>query len=236
MTVILDHASLTDAWRVAHPDTDTVSAFTPLEAIQRLGITADSPLNSWSAGKGYARGTWGKRLDYVLYRQPNRPNQHLPILKATSSKVVFMNPVPGHSFSYSDHFGLEATFEIIQVADEESGESSLPPPPRELSNESTATTIQALTSCYRFSRERSRRELLIFSLCLVILFGAIVGSAWLPYSWINPIFLVFTVFVAWLATTMLYEGFIFGNWECNALMNVIEELEIHRKGLEMTAN
>jgi len=37
------------------------------------------------------------------------------------------------------------------------------------------------------------------------------------------------VVIAWLATTMLYEGFIFGHWECNALMNVIEELEIHKK-------
>ena len=232
MTIILDHASLTDAWKVTHPNTDTISAFTPLEAVQKLGITADSPLNSYTAGKGYARGTWGKRLDYVLYRQPNRPNQILPILKVTSSQVVFMDPVPRHTFSYSDHFGLETTFEIIHEAEA----SSLLPSPRELSNESIAITIQALTSCYRFSRERSRRELLIFGFCLMILFGVIIGSAWLPRSWINPIFVLFTMFIAWLATTMLYEGFIFGHWECNALMNVIEELEVHRKGLEMAAN
>ena len=229
MTIILNHASLTDAWRVTHPNTDTVSVFTPLEAVQKLGITADSPLNSYTAGKGYARGTWGKRLDYVLYRQPNSPNQQLPILKATSSQVVFMDPVPGHRFSHSDHFGLETTFEIIH-------EAGVSTPPRELSNESIATTIHALTSCYRFSRERSRRELFIFGLCIVILFGVIIGSAWLPHSWINPIFILFTVFIAWLATTMLYEGFIFGHWECNALMNVIEELEIHKKGLEMATN
>ena len=232
MTIILNHASLTDAWKVTHRDTDTVSVFNPLEAVQRLGITADSPLNSWSAGKIYARGTWGKRLDYVLYRQPNRQNQQLPILKATSSQVVFMDPVPGHTFSHSDHFGLEATFGIMH----ETGVSSSPPPPGHLSNESIATTIHALTSCYRFSRERSRRELFIFGLCLIILFGMIICSAWLPHSWINPIFILLTVFIAWLATTLLYEGFIFGHWECNALMNVIEELEIHKKGLEMAGS
>lgn len=237
MTVILDHASLTDAWKVAHPYTDSASVFTPLEAVQRLGITADSPINSWSAGKGYARGTWGKRLDYILYRQPNRPSQQIPILKAISCQVVFLDPVPGYAFSHSDHFGLEATFEIIHATDEELAESSLsrlpppPSPPRELSNQSITTVIQALTACYRFSRERSRRELFIFGLCILILFGITIGSAWLPHSWINPIFILFTVFIAWLATTMLYEGFIFGHWECNALMNVIEELEIHRKGL-----
>ena len=232
MTIILNHASLTDSWKVTHPGTETASVFNPLEAVQRLGITADSPLNSWSAGKSYARGTWGKRLDYVLYRQPNRPNQQIPILKATSSQVVFMDPVPGHTFSHSDHFGLETTFEIIP----ETGVSSPLPSPGQLSNESITTTIHALTSCYRFSRERSRRELFIFGLCLIVLFGMIIGSAWLPHSWINPIFILFTVFVAWLATTMLYEGFIFGHWECNALMNVIEELEIYKKGLELVAS
>lgn len=233
MTVILDHASLSDAWKVAHPNTDTLTAFNPLEAVQNFGITADSPLNSWTSGKGYAQGTLGKRLDYVLYRHPNRPNQQLPFLKATYAKVVFIDPVPGHKFSHSDHFGLEATFEITPL---ESSLFRLPPLPQELSNESIATTIQALTSCYRFSRERSRRELFIFGLCLLILFGIIIGSAWLPHSWINPILFLFTVFIAWLATTMLYEGFIFGHWERNALMNVIEELEIHRKGLEMIAS
>ena len=233
MTIILNHASLTDAWKVTHPDTDTASVFNPLEAVQRLGITADSPLNSWSARKSYARGTWGKRLDYVLYRQPNRPNQQqLPILKATSSQVVFMDPVPGYTFSHSDHFGLETTFEIIH----ETEMSSLLPPSGQLSNESITTTIHALTSCYRFSGERSRRELFIFGICIIILFGMIIGSAWLPHSWINPIFVLFTVIIAWLATTMLYEGFIFGHWECNALMNVIEELEIHKKGLELVAS
>jgi sphingomyelin phosphodiesterase 2 len=232
MTIILNHASLTDAWNVTHPDTNTASVFNPLEAVQRLGITADSPLNSWSARKIYAQGTWGKRLDYVLYRQPNRPDQQLPILKPTSSQVVFMDPVPGHTFSHSDHFGLETTFEIIH----ETGVKNLLPSPKQLSNESIATTIQALTSCYRFSRERSRRELYIFGFCLIILFGMIIGSAWLPHPWINPIFIFVTVFIAWLATTMLYEGFIFGNWERNALMNVIEELEIHRRGLELLAS
>jgi sphingomyelin phosphodiesterase 2 len=68
MTIILIHASLSDAWKVTHPDTDYASAFNALEAVQRIGITADSPLNSWTAGKSQARGTLGKRLDYVLYR------------------------------------------------------------------------------------------------------------------------------------------------------------------------
>lgn len=139
--------------------------------------------------------------------------------------------VPGQAFSYSDHFALEATLEIIAQEGDREAEAS--PPSSELSNASISTIIQALASCYRFSRHRSRRELSVFGTCLLLLVGLAVGSSWLPKAWINPIFILFTVFIAWLATTMLYEGFIYGNWECNALMNVIEELEIHRKASEM---
>ena len=231
MTVIRDHASLTDSWVVTHPNPDVTSVTNALEAITKLGITADSPLNSYSAAKGYATGSWGKRLDYVLYRQPERhqasPGQTFPVLKAKECKVVLTDPVPGHNFSYSDHFGLDATLQI-EASDVHTTEAS-----KELSNASIATTIQALTACYRFSRERSRKELVIFALCIILLLAIIVGSAWLPHSWINPIFLLFTVFIAWLGTTMLYQGFLYGNWECNALMNVIEELEIYRKGLDI---
>jgi len=229
MTVIMEHAGLTDSWVVTHLNVDPGLITTPQEAVQRLGITADSPLNSWSAGKGYAQGSWGKRLDYVLYRQPNRPGQNVPLLRATQCNVILRDLVPGQTFSYSDHFGLEATLEIVSDNTSQAPTSA----PSELNDAAVATTISALTACYRFSRERSRKELIIFGLCLVLLVGIVIGTAWLPNSWINPIFILFTIFVAWLATTMLYEGFIFGNWECNALMNVIEELEIHRKGQEI---
>ena len=234
MTVIFQHANLKDSWTVTHPGVNAASITSPLEAVQRLGITADSPLNSWSASKGHARGTWGKRLDYVLYRQPNRPGQTVPNLKAIDSKVVFTDTVPRRSFSPSDHFGLETTFEVTSTSPDET--SQIPPlatSASELSNATISTVIQALTECYRFSRERSRKELIIFGLCLLVLVGVIIGTVWLPHAWINPIFIFFTVFMAWLATTMLYEGFIFGHWECNALMNVIEELEIHRKGMDI---
>lgn len=231
MTLIMEHANLNDAWTNTHPREVELNApqiSTATDAIHRLGITADSPLNSWSAGKSYARGTWGKRLDYILYRQPHRPGQSIPVLNAINTKVVFTDRVRGETFSHSDHFGLEATFEIR--SDLTDGVSQTPPM-KELSTGTATTTIQALTSCYRFSRERSRRELIIFGLCILLLVSIVIGAAWLPRSWVSPIFIIFTIFISWLATTMLYEGFIFGNWECNALMNVIEELEIHRKGL-----
>ncbi|KAG6873858.1 hypothetical protein C0995_010470 [Termitomyces sp. Mi166 len=239
ITIIKEHAALDDSWLVTHPPGNSlghVSVSTPLEAIHKFGVTADSPVNSYSEGKPldpYARKFWGKRLDYVFYRQPHRPNagpDHVfPVLKATECKVVMTGKVPGFDFSFSDHFGLEATLEI-QMSD-----PSLVARSSELSNASVTTVIEALTSCYKYSRQRARKELQVFGLCILLLVAIIIGGSWLPHAWINPVLFVATIFFSWLGTTMLYEGFLYGHWECNALTNVIEELEVHRKGLDLIA-
>ncbi|KAJ2932822.1 hypothetical protein H1R20_g4272, partial [Candolleomyces eurysporus] len=233
MTIIQDHASLTDAWAVTHPNSESLSPTTALEAVEMLGITADNTHNTWSAGKSWITG-WGKRLDYVLYRQPARhnspPSDTVAVLRATQCKVVFTDHVPGHNFSYSDHFGLEATLAI------ETSPADAPAVldvQRELTSAAMATTIQAWTACYRFAKERMKKELIIFAVSIFALVAVAVGTAWLPYAWITPIFILFTIAVSWLATTMLYHGFLYGNWECNALMNAIEDLEHHRKGLQI---
>ncbi|GLB35805.1 putative endonuclease/Exonuclease/phosphatase family protein [Lyophyllum shimeji] len=249
ITVIREHAGLADAWIATHSDdTSTTSVSSPLEAVQKYGVTADSPLNSYSAGKPldpYARRFLGKRLDYILYRQPfgppTSPDSRFPTLRPTDCRVVMTGKVPGHDCSYSDHFGLEATFKIETPTEQERAvdraRSSVSPQPMssELSSATMATVIQALTSCYQFSRQRSRKELRLFGICLLLLLAITIGTSWLPHVWINPIFFVLTIFLSWLATTMLYEGFLYGNWECNALTNAIEELEIHRKGLALQA-
>ncbi|KAJ7878635.1 inositol phosphophingolipids phospholipase C [Mycena leptocephala] len=249
MALIREYTGLSDSWVAAHPIHPDTSSPSAMDAITQFGITADSPLNSYSAGKPigpYARKFLGKRLDYILYRQPirplTRPEEPLPVLKCTECNVVLTEKVPGRSFSFSDHFALEATLEI-QTGDQVPADladprnvwtpAGTPPSSSELSADSLTTAMQALAACYRFSRQRARKELMLFVGCIFVLVALIVGSSWLPHAWINPIFILFTVFVAWLGTTMLYEGFLYGNWECNALMNVIEELEIYKNSLEV---
>jgi sphingomyelin phosphodiesterase 2 len=250
MDIIRDHAGLTDAWTVTHrtatsasssslvssPSAGTVVLSAADEAIRRYGVTADSPLNSYSTRKAldsHARQYLGKRLDYVFYRQAIRPSSDEPttlFLKATKTAVVFTERVPEYDFSFSDHFALECTFEI-----QETQSHTTPWTKRgtSLSSSTISNSIEALTACYRFSRSRARRELTICFLCILLLIGLVVGSAWIPATSINPVFVLITIFLAWLATTMLYEGFIFGRWEQNALTTVIEELEIHKKTGEM---
>jgi len=155
-----------------------------------------------------------------------------------------LEKVPGYSFSYSDHFGLEATLDVVTTIPEPENPEDIVDIGRqrplvevdsELATETIDTMVNALTTCYRYSQHRSKKELLSFAACLVLLIGAIVASVWINHGWINPIIIVATIFLAWLGTTLLYEGFIYGKWECNALMNVIEELDIHKRSLRFSA-
>lgn len=243
---------------MTHPEsvyTQTISS--AAQAVEKYGVTADSPLNSYSAGKPldpHARQYLGKRLDYIFYRQPRKSPRLSPqyIIRASRCQVVMLEKVPGHNFSYSDHFGLESTLDIVttipdpenpadilSASDTDIADAGRQRPPVEVDSELPLVTIDtmvnALTTCYKYSQHRSKQELLCFAGCLVLLVGAIVASVWINHGWINPIIIVATIFLAWLGTTLLYQGFIYGKWECNALMNVIEELDIHKRSLRLAA-
>ncbi|KAI0066382.1 inositol phosphophingolipids phospholipase C [Artomyces pyxidatus] len=247
MTVIRDHACLRDAWAETHaPPPPAIAtpdpSLTPADAIRLHGITADSPLNSYSAGKirdVYTRAAYGKRLDYVLFRNP-APHPFaptftpkLPTLVCSDARVMLTEAVPGKPFSHSDHFGLEAT---LVIKHPEAQEATLPsdaavgaslstdPAPSRgfhsprLSAESATAVLEALTGCYRHARARSW---LVF----------IVGAA-MSHSAFAPLFVFCGALVTWLGTTMLYVGFVYGKWEVNALMNAIEELELYRRSVD----
>ncbi|KAL4241774.1 neutral sphingomyelinase family protein [Abortiporus biennis] len=261
MNIIREHACLSDAWEDSHPNLrppSTASIPSPVDAIHVYGVTADSPMNTYSAGKPlepYARKFQGKRLDYVFYRGPsnqfiNNNKSTTPILRCVDTKVLLTELVPGFNFSYSDHFGLEATFEIISpdaastiepqspsfISTPNPNSTTTTPTPtltkRSLSPELITSILQSLTSRYRFAQSQSHLHLVIFTVCIFLLLAIVIGSAWLPRAWINPIFMLITIFLAWLATTMLYIGFVYGKWEINSLTNIIEELEIYRSSLE----
>lgn len=113
------HAKVQDAWWATHnlsspsvpiafPLPTHDSATSALAAIHEHGVTADSPLNSWSAGKpldSLARIHLGKRLDYVLYRGPEVQSEW--DLVAQEAKVVMTERMADLGVSLSDHFGVE---------------------------------------------------------------------------------------------------------------------------------
>ncbi|KAG8692174.1 phospholipase C type enzyme [Ceratobasidium sp. 394] len=113
------------------------SATSALAAIHEHGVTADSPLNSWSAGKpldAVARRHLGKRLDYVLYRGPDA--QVGWDLVAQEAKVVMTERMPDLGVSLSDHFGVEVELVLTpsgvstsNAAEFEVADTPLPPLP-----------------------------------------------------------------------------------------------------------
>jgi len=233
MTVIRDHAGLTDAWVEAHPQpASSLSGLNAAQVLDTFGVTADSPLNTYSAGKPLdptARAELGKRLDYILFRHPLLFDAaKMPHLTCNESRVVLTERVPRHNFSFSDHFGLEAILDIVRPQDvtDTNVPTWSPPSPTSLSEDSFSAFQHALTACYRISQSRSNFELSIFASCVSLVVVLCVGSAWIPFSWINPIIVLLSTALGWLGTTMLYSGFIFGNWERRALTTIIEELEL----------
>ncbi|KIN93858.1 hypothetical protein M404DRAFT_997447 [Pisolithus tinctorius Marx 270] len=249
MRVILDHAGLFDAWTVSHnyvsPPSEVIS---PVDGIVKYGVTADSPLNSYRDPKPsldpLVRMYQGKRLDYILFRRPNHPlhNPPIPKLECQDSKVIFTTLIPRNNCSFSDHFGVEATFAIgmPEAANRPAPEtndilkSTASIWAREASEMSLTTVsavLGALQAAYRISWGRSRRELTTFAICILALLIFTFGSMALAVPWVNSILVLFTIAITWLATTMLYEGFIFGNWERRALRSTLEDLELHKQAL-----
>ncbi|CAE7117612.1 unnamed protein product [Rhizoctonia solani] len=121
---IRSHAKVQDAWWATHnlsspavpivfPIPKDGAATSALAAIHEHGVTADSPLNSWSAGKpldAVARRHLGKRLDYVLYRGPDARAEYE--LVASEAKVVMTERMADLGVSLSDHFAVEVVLEI----------------------------------------------------------------------------------------------------------------------------
>ena len=265
MQLIINHANLTDAWAATHPQPPSdpprrneIGA--AARAIDLWGITADSPLNSWSQGKpleGIARKWLGKRLDYILFRSP-KPHGG-PYLGVQESKVVFTEKVPVQGYSYSDHFGLEAVFAIKRA--EQSGPSlsavhnpqavnsvisGLPPTQAasvieermvrgatEMSGEALLTAIGALTHEYRSSQARTQAQIAYFYIAVAVLVLVLAGSSYITCrSWVPPVSAAFAALATWAGTTFLYIGFIFGKWERNVLTNIIEEMETLKDTVE----
>lgn len=224
MRIIRDHTGLTDAWEAVHGKHASVSRQNdPKTAMTVMGVTVDSPMNTYTAGKKldyFARMGLGKRLDYIFFRGPIGRKDRFK-LRCKQTQVVLTDAVPNSSISFSDHFGVETVIEIDTPDGvlNEASESSI-------SEESSLLLMRALTECYRHSSSRSRSELSISVICLFSLLALCIGSVWLTPSWLTPIYILFTIFLSWLGTTMLYSGFIYGNWERRALANVIEELEL----------
>jgi sphingomyelin phosphodiesterase 2 len=149
-----------------------------------------------------------------------------------NTAIVLTERVPGHDFSYSDHFGLEATFAIVRL-----DESSLTPPMDSARNmlppEDLLTAVGALSHWMNTSNYRTRRHTAYLIISLFFLFLAILGPAWIDpastrWKWNTSLAAVVAAISTFGGMTGVCVGIIYGIRERSRLTNLIEEMECAR--------
>lgn len=239
MSILRHVGQLQDAYLATHPslpphstslpghDSARGASPDPQRCIDELGVTCDSPLNTWTAGKKLdprALAGAGKRLDYVFYRGPCHPDSLQGStagasirLKPVNCRVVFTELIPGSNMSYTDHFGLEAGFEILPPSEPSHSPAKVSTALASKSVAQTLTTAMTVLSSYlQVSRNTQRSHILGFSACVTLALALAVFTPFVGYrgySFWAAIAVVLATAAGWGGTTLLYSAVVWGEWE-----------------------
>ncbi|KAI9301343.1 Endonuclease/exonuclease/phosphatase [Cunninghamella echinulata] len=255
--LLKQHAFMVDSWFQMNLDLNLVEPqYTDeLDFIQKLGITCNSSLNTWSKYHNKSSFT-GDRLDYIFYFQT-------PQLQCISSSVTFIDYINSDNdqlkSSFSDHFGVKSIFKLMQKNDHyqqqlndydnNSNNNMIFP---SLLNNPTYTllslsTVQALIYILQeehFKIQQNYKQLLslfIFLLCSIIILYII--QVVLPYKlystaniiiWLLPIFTgLLLIACSALAIICLVVGFVFGFGESQSMYQFILDLQTLLQGIQL---
>ncbi|KAG9070792.1 phospholipase C type enzyme [Linnemannia hyalina] len=242
---------LTDSWNRVHPEprNPIPSGLTPEEGVAIMGVTCDTPLNSW-AGHVWlnylTNDPIGERLDYVFFKET-------PEMTCTHVEVAFRDQISGIGApnsglkNYSDHFGVNAKF-LIQPAvyhfqnrspalglsdssvslgaRDSSATTAIQGKDQEFTVEFLEEILLVLKQHRGNSASRRKLELtVIFPLMLLGVFGINIA-----YFWIQPRWAAFIV--SWVASALssgwivhfLY-GLLYGGETASAYSNTIAEVQ-----------
>lgn len=212
-----------------------------------------------AANRG-AKG-FGKRLDYILYRPAAkriiRSDRHDrcrtewvddQTITCDHCQVILTDPIPVFGYSYSDHFAVEASFTVFpsesiirpeskdsdhpsndQISRKTTSTTTIPAP--QLTSEHLSNCMSALMTKYRSSQRSSQLQLGLFVLCLILVPGVSVGASFQPLRYLNWIFTLFSLFLGGFGITMLYSGFLAGNWERSAIQEICDQIELELESL-----
>ncbi|KAF8976779.1 hypothetical protein BGZ46_007975, partial [Entomortierella lignicola] len=246
--LITKHGGMTDSWIKVHsePRDPIPSGLTPEEGVAIMGVTCDTPLNTWT------KHTWlnyltndpiGERLDYIFYKET-------PEMKCTSVKVAVREQISGIGEpnaglkNYSDHFGVNAIFTIKPaIYHFHNRKPTLEPLDSSLAmeagrNEALATDDQGisidkleqilliLNHHNAVAKARSKRELTaVFPLMLICSLGLIIAFFWIRPRWVAFILaLILSALSSGWIVHFLY-GFLYGGEIASAFINTIQEVQ-----------
>ncbi|KAH7338819.1 Endonuclease/exonuclease/phosphatase [Rhizoctonia solani] len=246
------HAKVQDAWWATHnlsspavpivfPIPKEGAATSALAAIHEHGVTADSPLNSWSAGKpldAVARRHLGKRLDYVLYRGPDARAEYEFV--ANEAKVVMTERMPDlgcpSSYAASTAYlttGIACAFSLVALAVAAGAVGWGPNAKRYRRmdrNDSVSPSLHHSCTNHESPRTEPPSPLssppppalrLAFLPSKSRLSKRPIQAPW----WLGIVLVLVGALLAAIGTTLLYAGVLFGRWERNAIWDVIDQME-----------
>ncbi|KAI8146382.1 Endonuclease/exonuclease/phosphatase [Fennellomyces sp. T-0311] len=237
------HAFMTDSWLEIHQDDLALNDpdEPPKDIVQQLGITCDSPMNTWTKREKLKQQpystTVGDRLDYIFYRK-------VPQLSCIHSSVVMTEHIPGTQMSYSDHFGVHSIFSV----------TGDPPALTDSAQHVKATQLahpsftrielsmlQEILDLFKRDQVATRRTasglLVLFVLLVVgviVVFGVFIGLPVEKHSskmMVNTLGGLAVIAMAAIATICLIVGFVFGRTEQRALRQFVLEVDTLMDGM-----
>ncbi|RUS21338.1 DNase I-like protein [Endogone sp. FLAS-F59071] len=231
-SLLTSYARLTDIWLETHPVSSIPTAdLTPASSLLHLGITCDSPLNHWTNPR-LPRGPLGDRLDYIFYFRTAH-------LRCRSALVVCTEPDLQLQCHLSDHFGVEARFEISPAPAAEPV-----PDPAAATSAILDQVLVILGAHHAVARSKHRglvyAFLILTPLTLVFwILTAVLASIEATRPPAVPIIAVvgglMTAACAAGAVIALVCGFVAGHEEDRTFREVVEEVERARVRVETIA-
>ncbi|KAN0064749.1 phospholipase C type enzyme [Thecaphora frezii] len=204
-------------------------------ALVQHGVTCDSPLNTWTKGKkpdARTRRDAGKRLDYIWFREPERPRQGEGRLECRECNVVLTDPCPGLQVSVSDHFGVEALFDILEDSPSSSSSCSHGASAAETEGkirETLGVALKALSRGFARSRETQRNHVAMFAAAVTLALGMVAVNAVVQQGGVRAVATLVAVAAGWAGTTMLYSAVVWAEWEKRTLRTVMQTMEMEMK-------
>ncbi|KAG0348473.1 phospholipase C type enzyme [Podila humilis] len=248
---------LTDSWTHLHPApiNPVPSGLTPEEGVSIMGVTCDTPLNTWT------NHTWinhhtndpiGERLDYIFFRET-------PELTCTHVEVAVREQISGIGApnsgvkNYSDHFGVNAKFALKPavyhfenrtnkpsvVSDPFLAGNGQPPSPAadsvatKTSGGGDTVSVEMLEEIFlllqqykELTLKSPRLELkVVFPLLLIGKIGLIIANFFVETSWVAGILTLLVGVLGAAWITHFLYGFLYGRETEGVYINLLEEVQ-----------
>ncbi|KAJ2964797.1 hypothetical protein NQZ79_g304 [Umbelopsis isabellina] len=243
--LLIEHGAMTDSWKQVSGfdmnETPIDDRLTPEAAINVLGVTCDSPTNSWSKHflkQSAHKKKYGDRLDYIFYRPS-------PQMECVKSNVVLTENIPGTEMSYSDHFGVCSVFNVAKKDAKSLQDDACY---SNLSQDVIDGIVATLQSDQVASKKTAKFLLRILAAMLFAIIALIVIIIALPTAFRlhdrgDIITVIVTLFgglllaaCALVAPVALIVGFVFGHTEQRALLQFLEEIETLKSAIKSASS